>query len=99
MSRRGGRRYLVAYDVADDKRRDAIYTSLLGFGERVQYSVFICELTATEVARMRGGLENLLHHTEDQIMILHLGRVSHPLDADLDVLGKPFEPTVRSFIV
>lgn len=33
-------RYIVCYDISDDKRRDKIATLLLDYGVRVQFSIF-----------------------------------------------------------
>ena len=42
------KRYLVTYDVSDDKRRTKIFKTLYAYGDHAQYSVFICELNARE---------------------------------------------------
>ncbi|MFC1765417.1 CRISPR-associated endonuclease Cas2, partial [Planctomycetota bacterium] len=51
------RRYLITYDVADDKRRTYIFRALRDRGDHVQYSVFICELNEHEYALLRGELK------------------------------------------
>lgn len=40
--------YLISYDIAVDKRRTKIAKLLEGFGQRVQYSVFECDLTTKQ---------------------------------------------------
>ena len=45
-------RYLVAYDVSDDKRRTGIFKTLMGNGDHVQFSVFLCDLSDLELARL-----------------------------------------------
>ena len=37
-------RTLVSYDISDDKRRRKVCKILEGYGYRVQYSVFECDL-------------------------------------------------------
>ncbi|MDT8370308.1 MAG: CRISPR-associated endonuclease Cas2 [Longimicrobiales bacterium] len=98
MTRADRRRYLVTYDISDDKRRDKIFHALHGFGDWAQYSVFFCELTDQELIRMRFTLREILNHAEDQVMILDLGRAHRPLEHSLDVVGRAYEPVVRSFI-
>jgi len=98
MSRVDRRRYLVAYDISDDKRRDKVFHELHGFGDWAQYSVFFCELTDQELVRMRSALSQALNHAEDQIMILDLGRAHRPLDQRLEVVGRAYEPVVRAMI-
>jgi CRISPR-associated protein Cas2 len=43
----GNRTYfvVVSYDITDDKRRVRMAKTLLGYGQRVQYSVFEAHLT------------------------------------------------------
>ncbi|MEQ9400872.1 MAG: CRISPR-associated endonuclease Cas2 [Longimicrobiales bacterium] len=93
------RRYLVAYDISDDKRRDTVFQEMHGFGDWAQYSVFLCELNDVELVRMRTTLREAIHEDEDQILLVDLGRAHHPLEHSIEVLGKSYEPAVRSFIV
>ena len=47
MSRIAGRNgmYVISYDIAGDKLRNKIAKVLLGYGRRVQYSVFECRIS------------------------------------------------------
>lgn len=71
MSRR---RYLVAYDIRDDKRLRRIAICMEGFGERIQYSVFICDLSDHEFVDMRTEVEERMKPSEDSVMVVDLGR-------------------------
>lgn len=93
------RRYLVAYDISDDKRREKVFDEMHGHGDWAQYSVFFCELTDQELVRMRVELRRAIHEEEDQVMILDLGRAHRPLENSLEVVGRSYEPVVRSHIV
>jgi CRISPR-associated protein Cas2 len=99
MSRYERRRYLVSYDISDDQRREKVFHELHGFGDWAQYSVFLCELTAQEMVKMRRRLRDHIHLDEDQVMILDLGLARHALKQTLQVLGRSYEPPVRSIIV
>ena len=68
------RRYLVAYDVREDRRLRSIATCVEGYGERIQYSEFICDLSEEEVVAMRGDIEVRMKQSEDSVMIIDLGR-------------------------
>ena len=72
------RRYLVAYDIRDDRRLRAIATCMEGYGTRIQYSVFVCDLSAQEVVLMRCDLEARMKATEDSVMVIDLGRPGDP---------------------
>lgn len=93
------RRYLVAYDISDDKRRDQLFNDLHGYGDWAQYSVFLCELTEQELVRMRTDVRDAVNEAEDQVMILDLGRAHRPLEHCLEIVGRGYEPSVRSQIV
>jgi CRISPR-associated protein Cas2 len=51
---------VVAYDIRDDARRNQVAHYLEGFGWRVQYSVFECEIEERHLRRLLQGLEKLL---------------------------------------
>ena len=67
------RRYLVAYDIRDDRRLRGIAGCMEGYGARIQYSVFVCDLSDREKVVMRGDIETLMKVSEDGVMIVDLG--------------------------
>ena len=50
------RRVLVAYDVPSDRRRTRVAKTLLKYGDRIQYSVFVVDAAPAKLLRMRGEL-------------------------------------------
>jgi CRISPR-associated protein Cas2 len=68
------RRYLVAYDIRDDVRLRTVATCMEGYGYRIQYSVFVCDLSDQEAVVMRSDLETRMKTTEDSVMVVDLGR-------------------------
>ena len=68
------RRYLVAYDIREDRRLRNVATCMEGYGERIQYSVFICDLSDEEAITMRGDIEVRIRPSEDSVMIIDLGK-------------------------
>jgi CRISPR-associated protein Cas2 len=50
-------RYLIAYDIPSNRWRNRLVKILEAFGERIQYSVFECELTEAGVAELRAKLK------------------------------------------
>ena len=93
------RRYLVAYDITDDRRRTQAFNTLGDFGDWVQYSVFFADLTASELVVLRGRLRALIDERTDQVLIVDLGRVKREIDRSIEVLGIPYEPSTRTLIV
>ncbi|HER34002.1 MAG TPA: CRISPR-associated endonuclease Cas2 [Halothiobacillaceae bacterium] len=95
------RRYLVTYDVSDDKRRNRIFQTLMDRGDHVQYSVFLCELDAREHASLKGELQQYVHCREDQVLLLDLGSADNPLEIGqgLESIGLPYRPPQRVVVV
>jgi len=56
----GTRRWLMAYDIGDDRRRARISALLAGHGVRVQRSVFVVEGTQHAVVGLLGRAESML---------------------------------------
>jgi CRISPR-associated protein Cas2 len=67
------RRDLVAYDIREDRRLRAIAGCMEGYGTRIQYSVFVCDLSDREMVLMRGDVETRMKFSEDSVMVVDLG--------------------------
>lgn len=63
--------HLVAYDVRDDGRLRQVARLLEGYGDRIQYSVFRCRLTDTELERLRWELARIVSR-DDSVLIVPL---------------------------
>lgn len=66
-------RYLVTYDIASHRVRYRVAKCLLGYGERVQKSVFECQLRTGQAREMAGQLERLALAEDDSIRIYAWG--------------------------
>jgi CRISPR-associated protein Cas2 len=93
------RQYMIAYDISDDKRRTRVFKMLMGQGDHVQYSVFLCALTAQELVAARYTLGEIIHEREDQVIIVDLGRSDDENEPLIECLGKVYNPTTRVRIV
>lgn len=60
---------LTTYDISDDKRRNKICKTLKDFGERVQYSVFECNLTEQHLTKMLNKLLKIINEKEDSVRV------------------------------
>lgn len=96
MSRR---RYIVCYDISDDRRRTHVFNMLRDHGDHVQYSVFFCELTAMELVRLKAALQDSINQRQDQVILLDLGEAAKPIDVGFDCLGKAYQPLNRVLVV
>lgn len=67
------KRFLVAYDIRDEKRLRQVHKTMKGFGWAMQYSVFICDLDSMEMTSMKMALGGVIHHGADSIAVIDLG--------------------------
>jgi len=67
------RRLLVAYDISEDRRRDRVAVALQGFGDRVQYSVFMVDGRPADFMRLRAALDALIDPHADRVLFCELG--------------------------
>ncbi len=81
--------YVVTYDISSPKRWRKVFTAMHGFGEHIQLSVFRCDLTELQHARMKKTLDGLIHHFEDQVLIIDLGKSGPRTIAGIEVVGRP----------
>lgn len=73
---------VVTYDVNTQtkegrRRLRLVAKTCEGFGQRVQYSVFECRLTDTQLVRLRLKLSDEIDPGKDSLRIYHLTR-DHP---------------------
>ena len=66
-------RYVIAYDIADDGRREDVAALLSGYGPRVQLSVFECGMrNRRDAADLQAKLRALIDPVEDQVRMYPL---------------------------
>ena len=66
-------RYLLAYDVRDPKRLRRVHQVAKAFGYALQYSVFVCDLTAEELFALKSRLSDEMHQGVDSVGLFDLG--------------------------
>ena len=93
------KRYLVSYDITDDKRLRLVFKKMKGFGVHLQYSVFECDLSDRELAIMKAALSELINHKEDQVLIVDLGPTDGRGSRCIESIGLPYGPKVREPVV
>lgn len=99
MTRKDVHRYLVAYDVPDDRRRLAIAKVLQSFGDRIQYSVFVVEASAVKRARCERAVLAAMRPEVDSVILCDLGPADVGESARLVMLGRRRSLTERSSFV
>jgi CRISPR-associated protein Cas2 len=91
--------YLVAYDISDPKRLRQVFKTMRNWGDHLQFSVFECQLTPTDLALVRSELKEIIHHDDDQVLFVHLGPTEGRGDRVITALGKPYSPVDAPCIV
>jgi len=83
--------YLVTYDISSPQRLRRVYETLQGYGEHIQLSVFRCDLTPVRLVELRMTLEGIIHHEQDQVLVIRLGPSGDKVLERFEVLGRPRE--------
>ncbi|MGH7233768.1 MAG: CRISPR-associated endonuclease Cas2 [Nitrospiraceae bacterium] len=89
------RLYIVTYDICDPKRLRRVFKTMKGFGEHLQLSVFQCDLPEIDLMKMRAALAEIIHHTDDQVLIIDLGATEGRPIKSIASLGKGVEVVER----
>ncbi len=66
-------RVVVCYDVRDPVRLRRTHDTMLGYGDPLQYSVFLCELSRAERVLMETALRRVVSLREDSVIMIDLG--------------------------
>jgi len=83
--------YIIAYDVVADKRRTKVHKMLKGRGDALQYSLFHCALSPTELIELKTAMWEVLNLKEDRLVILDLGPQTGRATLAIESWGKPLE--------
>jgi CRISPR-associated protein Cas2 len=90
-------RYVICYDIADDRRRQRLVDVLLDYGQRVEESVFECSLETSLATRLVDSIRSVVETEEDKVLIYRLcancaekalviGPVERPQEAEFYIL-------------
>jgi len=66
---------LIAYDISDPARLRRVHKLVRGYGDAVQYSVFLGQLSEKDEAVLTEKLRDIVHNVEDQVLLIRLGPV------------------------
>lgn len=85
---------MVCYDIRSQRRWRRVFRKMQAFGAWVQLSVFQCRLDDVRYTQLLAELGELIHHGEDQVVILDLG-LADKVRPRITTLGKPMNPLQR----
>ncbi len=69
-----------------------------GYGEPVQYSVFVCDLNDKEIIIMKDDLGNILNLAEDRILMINTGSIDKSNDR-IFTMGMSLETQKEASVV
>jgi len=78
--------YIIAYDIANDRRRTRVHKTLCGFGRWTQFSVFECFLNAKQLILLHERLRRHIRPEEDSLRFYPL---CQSCSAKVDTIGGP----------
>lgn len=91
--------YLITYDVCDAKRLRRTFKCLRNWGDHLQYSVFECQLTPSDLIRCKAELAAIIHHGEDQVLVIDLGPAASRSDDLVQAIGQPYSAMAAPCVV
>ena len=82
--------YLVCYDICDPVRLRRVHKTMRDYGEGIQLSVFLCQLTDSDRAQLERRLLDVIQQREDQVLFVKLGPADgqHDQPPRCDVIGR-----------
>ncbi|WP_320670780.1 CRISPR-associated endonuclease Cas2 [Patulibacter defluvii] len=81
-------RFLVTYDIRHPRRLKRVHDVVVDHGERLQYSVYVCDLTRQEMVALRAALRKVMHLDEDHVAIFDLGPPQGRASRRVEHLGR-----------
>jgi CRISPR-associated protein Cas2 len=82
--------YIVCYDVVDPKRLRNVFKVCKDFGQHLQFSVFECDLTASEKLLFEEKLVATIKREEDQVLFIRLGPAEQRGQREITAVGLPY---------
>lgn len=82
--------FIVTYDICEPKRLRLVFRTLRDWGNHLQYSVFECQLTRTELLQLKGELKEIIHHGQDQVLFIDLGPSDGRGDRVIEAMGQAY---------
>jgi CRISPR-associated protein Cas2 len=93
VSRDDARRTLIAYDIPDDRRRTKLAKVLGKFGDRLQFSVFVTDVSPARLMRMKDEISDIIDNSADSVLFCDIGKISELSDDKFSFLGQSRAPT------
>ncbi len=76
------------YDIRDPRRLRRVHEIAVDFGERLQYSVYVCDLTRQQYVGFRARMRQTMNLREDSVSIFDLGPAGSHVARRVEHLGR-----------
>lgn len=90
-------KYLICYDISEDKIRDKIVKYLEGFSYRIQFSVFTCDLAMEKADKIWKELCSIAGKAKNPLLLMV--PVCKSCQKGMKIKGKPLEDGKGYFVV
>lgn len=84
-------RFIVTYDICDPKRLRKVFKKMVGSGDRLQLSVFRCDLTMRQKEVLQLELDEIIMAAEDQVLFIELGPSESRIAERINAVGRPYK--------
>ncbi len=61
-------KYIISYDITNDRKRTRVSKKLESYGVRMQYSLFECELNQQQFMKLRNDISKTINPKVDSVM-------------------------------
>ena len=96
----GRRRYLIGYDIRDEKRLRKVHKIVKAHGFPLQYSLFLGDLDGVEFNGLRSELVAAVDLSIDEVVFVDLGMADEDSERRFSFLGPhPELPRRRATII
>lgn len=86
--------YVIAYDIVCDKRRNKVSHILKDYGERINYSVFECQISSKTFDQLKKRIHKEIDLNEDSVLFFRLCLECKKKTESMGIL-KPFQDTEK----
>jgi len=69
-----------------------------GYGDPVQYSVFVCKLNGSEIIMLKQDIGEAMNFSEDRLLIINTGAVEKDTH-NVEVIGMSLEKQMEGAII
>jgi CRISPR-associated protein Cas2 len=81
---------IITYDICDDKRLRKVFKTMRKWRDHLQLSVFECQLTPSELTKLKASLSEIIHHDLDQVLFIDLGPSDGRGERVIEAMGQPY---------